>query len=46
MLMNFVFGGIGFLLGTLMGFILAGLARGDATEMQGVRNATYLSDKC
>ena len=26
MLMNFVFGGIGFLLGTLIGFILAGLA--------------------
>ena len=26
MLMNFIFGGIGFLLGTLMGFILAGLA--------------------
>lgn len=26
MLMDFIFGGIGFLLGTLMGFILAGLA--------------------
>ncbi len=26
MLMNFVFGGIGFLLGTLMGFNMAGLA--------------------